>query len=121
MKRSTQFSMHAMAALGKLPNCTQLTLYSLYLSAGGRLQDRHIAMLSPEFLRRLNTLYLGFNDITNVTIDDLRRCGMPNLRSLNLKGCPEITVEILLKIVDDITTFPLLKNLSDLGFEERGD
>ena len=46
---------------------------------------------------------------------------MPNLRSLNLKGCPEITVEILLKIVDDITTFPLLKNLSDLGFEERGD
>lgn len=110
----------AMAALGKLSNCTDVRLYRLFLSAGGRLQDRHIAMLSPEFLRRLNVLHLRFNDITNATIDYLGRCGMPNLRELFLNGCPEITNEMLLRIVDDTTNFPLLKSLSDLGFEDEG-
>ena len=110
----------AMVALGKLLSCTLLQLVNLSLSAGGRLQDRHVAMLSPEFLRRLNMLNLGFNDITNVTIDYLGRCGTPNLRKLDLFGCPDITNEMLHQIVDD-TNFPLLKSLSDMGFEERDD
>ena len=98
----------AMAALSKLPNCTNLALNILYVSYYD-LQDRHIAMLSPEFLRRLKMLDLCSNYmITNATLDYLGRCGMPNLTFLNLNYCPEITDEMMLQIVNDATNFPLL-------------
>ena len=108
----------ALAALAKLPNCTTLQLVELHSSAGGRLEDQHIAMLSPEFLRRLEFLDLSHNDITNATIDYLVRCGMPNLTFLCLQGCPEITDEMRLQLVDDTTNFPLLTsdgNNNDYG------
>ena len=65
--------------------------------------------------------FIDMNDITNTTIDYLRRCGMPNLIILELNECPEITDEMLLQIVDDNTNFPLLTSRSNVFFELRDD